>query len=345
MHSLKAPKPPGSCMNHFRHSRRSFLQTLTTAPLGLASGVIFHGCGLPESKAETFIGKAGSYSDDIAAVILAGLRELQVSAREIRGKRILLKANIVEPHRGAEQIVTHPSVVFAAAEAFLQFGADRIIVAEGAGHCRDTHMILEESGFDKIVDGKRITFVDLNYDDWFTLSNAGAKTKLKSFVVPATLRQVDWIVSMPKLKTHHWVGVTSSMKNMFGALPGSFYGWPKNVFHQEGIEESIIDINSTLRPHFGIVDGIVGMEGNGPIMGTAKKAGVIIMGRNLTATDAVCARLIGINPYKVKYLAAAKGRLGPLNDSLIVQRGEEWKTVRTDFQLMDYIQAHHGLRL
>jgi uncharacterized protein (DUF362 family) len=345
MHGLKIAKAPENHEHYLHCSRRGFLRTLTTAPLGLAFGSIFQGCGVPESKAETFIGKAGSYSDDIASLILTGFRELQVSVQEIRGKRILLKANIVESHRNAEQIVTHPSVVIAAAEAFLQLGADKVIVAEGPGHCRDTYMILEEAGYDKIVDQKRITFVDLNYDDWLTISNAGTKTNLKSFAVPATLKQVDWIVSMPKLKTHHWAGVTLSMKNMFGALPGSFYGWPKNVFHQAGIETSIIDINSTLRPHFAIVDGIVGMEGDGPIMGTAKKAGVIVMGRNLTATDATCARLMGINPYKVKYLADAKGRLGPLNDSLITQRGEKWESVRTDFQLMDYIQAHQGLRL
>jgi uncharacterized protein (DUF362 family) len=345
MPGLKTPKPSETYESYFHSSRRGFLRTLTAAPLGLAWGTIFQGCGVQESKAETFVGKARAYSDDIASLILAGFRELQVPEQEIRGKRILLKVNMVEPHRNAEQIVTHPSVVVAAAEAFLRMGAERVIVAEGPGHCRDTYMILEESGFDKIVAQKKITFVDLNYDDWLPVSNAGAKTKLKSFVIPATLKQVDWIVSMPKLKTHHWAGVTLSMKNMFGALPGSFYGWPKNVFHQEGIEESIIDINSTLQPHFAIVDGIVGMEGDGPIMGTAKKAGVIVMGRNLTATDATCARLMGINPYKVKYLAYARGRLGPLNESLIAQRGEKWETVRTNFQLMDYIQAHQGLRL
>ena len=278
-------------------------------------------------------------------MLLSGFRELGVSPQEIRGKRILLKANIVEPHRGSEHIVTNPSVVFAAAEAFLKLGADKIIVAEGAGHCRDTYRILEESGFDAIFNHPKITFVDLNYDDWYTAPNVGGKTNLQSFVFPATLRQADWIVSMPKLKTHHWVGMTASMKNLFGTMPGSFYGWPKNVLHNAGIVESIIDINATLRPHFAIVDGIIGMEGDGPIMGTAKKAGVIVMGRNLPAVDATCARLMGINPRKIGYLDDADNRLGPIQESLITQRGEPWKSVRTDFQLLDYIDAHRGLRL
>jgi uncharacterized protein (DUF362 family) len=80
-------------------------------------------------------------------------------------------------------------------------------------------------------------------------------------------------------------------------------------------------------------------------MGTAKKAGVLVMGKNLPAVDATCARLMGINPHKIGYLAAADNRLGPIKESLITQRGERWESVRTDFQLMDYIEAHRGLRL
>jgi uncharacterized protein (DUF362 family) len=332
-------------MHSARFTRRRFLQTLTAAPLGVACGTLFNACNVNKPKAEAFIAKASNYTVDLAGLLLSGFHELGVTPQEIRGKRILLKANIVEPHRGAEHIVTNPAVVFAAAEAFLKLGAERIIVAEGAGHCRDTYRILEESGFDAIFNHPKITFVDLNYDDWYTTPNVGGRTNLQSFVFPAALRQADWIVSMPKLKTHHWVGMTASMKNLFGTMPGSFYGWPKNVLHNAGIVESIIDINATLRPHFAIVDGIVGMEGDGPIMGAAKNAGVIVMGRNLPAVDATCARLMGINPHKINYLDSADNKLGPIAESLITQRGEPWKSVRTDFQLLDFIQAHRGLRL
>ncbi len=332
-------------MHISQYTRRRFLQTMTAAPFGIAWATFFNGCNTNKLKAEAFIAKASNYSVDLAGLLLSGFRELGVSPQEIRGKRILLKANIVEPHRGLEHIVTNPSVVFAAAEAFLKLGAAKIIVAEGAGHCRDTYRVLEESGFDAIFNNPKISFVDLNYDDWYATPNAGGKTNLKALIFPATLKQVDWIVSMPKLKTHHWAGVTASMKNLFGAMPGSFYGWPKNVLHNAGIVESIIDINATLRPHFAIVDGIVGMEGDGPIMGTAKKAGVLVMGRNLPAVDATCARLMGVNPRKIDYLAAASNSLGPIQESLITQRGEQWQSVRTDFQLLDYIQAHRGLRL
>jgi len=325
--------------------RRKILRTLLAANAGVALNSLLPGCAFQKPGADVFIGKVGDYNAEIASLIRRGFRELDVSEREIRGKRILLKANIVEPHYGFEHIVTNPAVVMAAAEAFLAMGASEIVVAEGAGHCRDTYRILDESGFDSILGNPKIIFVDLNYDAWWKAPNAGGKTWLSSFFLPATLKQADWIVSMPKLKTHHWAGVTLSMKNLFGVLPGSFYGWPKNPLHTAGINESIIDINATVRPHFAIVDGIVGMDGDGPIMGNAKKAGIIVMGRNLPAVDATCARCMGISPGRIKYLAAAAQSLGPISDWRIRQCGESWKAVRTDFQLPDFIEAYNGLRL
>ena len=124
-----------------------------------------------------------------------------------------------------------------------------------------------------------------------------------------------------------------------------YYGWPKNVLHQEGIPQSILDINATLKPHLAIIDGITGMEGDGPIMGTPKQAGVLVMGKNLPAVDATCCRIMGIDPYHITYLEKADQWLGPIQDSLIEQRGETWRSVQTPFQLIPEIHAHQGIRL
>jgi uncharacterized protein (DUF362 family) len=86
------------------------------------------------------------------------------------------------------------------------------------------------------------------------------------------------------------------------------------------------------------------MEGDGPIMGTPKEAGVLVMGRNLTAVDATCARIRGIEPYRVEYLAKADGFLGPVAAGTIHQRGEKVLAVQTDFQLLKKIPAHLSLK-
>jgi uncharacterized protein (DUF362 family) len=131
------------------------------------------------------------------------------------------------------------------------------------------------------------------------------------------------------------VGATLSMKNFFGVIPGVCYGWPKNVLHREGIHESILDIVGTVRPHLAIVDGIVGMEGDGPIMGDPKEMGLVVMGQNLPAVDATCCRLMMIDPGRVEYLVRASGRLGTIGERRISQRGEAIASVAKKFRLVD----------
>jgi uncharacterized protein (DUF362 family) len=287
-------------------------------------------------RASVFIGKATDYHLDLATVIREGLSALGLERAQVKGKRILLKPNLVETAMAAPHINTHPAVVTAAAEVFRRLDAAEVIVAEGQGHRRDSELVLDESGMGQALRDSNLRFVDLNHDDVVGVNNAGQWTNLKPMYLPRTLRSVDWVVSTPKLKTHHWAGVTCSMKNLFGVMPGIVYGWPKNVLHHEGIPESILDINATVRPSFAIVDGIVGMEGDGPIMGTPKHVGCLIMGTNLPAVDATAVRIMGLNPTGVPYLpAASAGRLGPIRERNIEQRGERIASLRTKFTMLD----------
>ena len=316
------------------------------------------GCGLAVSgisllrnftgsrlKAQTFIGQAETYETDFALLIQQGLQELGVTASEIKGKAILLKPNLVEPHKSLSHINTHPLVVRGAVEAFLHLGAASVVVGEGPGHRHDTLLVLEESGLADVLYEDHIPFQDLNTMEGVTFPNLGGQTKLTTLTFPQVVQKVDWIVSLAKMKTHHWAGATLSMKNFFGMMPGNYYGWPKNVLHQMGIPQSIVDINATLKPHFAIVDGITGMEGDGPIMGTPIQSGVLIMGRNLPAVDATCCRIMGINPHKIEYLRQADQWLGPIHEAFIEQRGESWRTVYHPFDLVPEIPAHQGIRL
>ncbi len=325
-------------------TRRQFLQAcLAGSALALSGLAAWRYLIRPRWEEATFIARAPDYQADLARIILTGLQELGLSPAQVRGKRVLLKPNLVETVPGAIHINTHPRVVRGAAEAFLHLGAARVLVAEGPGHRRDTLLVLEESGLAAVLGEDHIPFRDLNDDAGYTVLNAGRYCRLKTLIFPETLKQVDFIVSVAKMKTHHWAGVTLSMKNLFGVMPGSFYGWPKNLLHWAGINEAIVDITTTLRPHFAIVDGIVGMEGDGPIMGTPKPAGVLVLGANLPAVDATCARIMGLNPYKVLYLKTAARRLGPIAEEQIHQRGESLAAVRTHFQLLDKIPAHRDL--
>jgi uncharacterized protein (DUF362 family) len=274
---------------------------------------------------------AANYEVDLAEVIARGLRALEIN---VKGLRVLLKPNLVEYEAGTI-INTHANVVGAAALAMLQGGAREVVVAEGPGHRRDIEYLLVSTGLYDHLKDLKLRFVDLNHDDVQAVRLRSRFTQMNELFLPAELLRADLVVSMPKLKTHHWAVMTASMKNLFGVVPGAVYGWPKNILHFHGIENSIVDLVSTVRPHLAIVDGIVGMEGDGPIMGTPRPVGVIAMGSDVVAVDATCARMIGVDPTRIPYLATASSFLGNVATDRIVHRGENPERYRSDFELAD----------
>ncbi|MDR3638451.1 MAG: DUF362 domain-containing protein [Isosphaeraceae bacterium] len=318
--------------------RRSFLVGAGAVVAGGLGAKLLYDRDERSQRAQVFVARARSYTANLPDVLRRGMTELGLGPWWVAGKSVLLKPNLVEPTREAPQINTHPAVVQAAAEVFRRWGAREVFVAEGQGHCRDTDWVLDQSGLGPALRDDRLEFVDLNHDEVYLAPNRLRFTKLRQLGLPEALRRADIIVSMPKMKTHHWVGVTLSMKNLFGVMPGVFYGWPKNVLHHNGIPESILDITATVRPHLAIVDGIIGMEGDGPIMGTAREAGVLVMGTNLPAVDATTTRLMGIDPWRISYLAAASGRLGPIAERHIAQRGESIAGTAQPFTLIEAYQ-------
>jgi uncharacterized protein (DUF362 family) len=239
-------------------------------------------------------------------------------------------------------INTDPRVVVGAAVAFRRAGAASVIVGEGPGHRRDTEYLLTSTGLYEHLRDERIRFVDLNQDDVREVALGSRFTGLTSLSLPVELLASDLIVSMPKLKTHHWAGLTASMKNFFGVVPGAVYGWPKNVLHVHGIEASILDLNATIRPHLSILDGVTGMEGDGPIMGQPRHVGLIGMSTDLVSLDATAARVIGLDPARLPYLEIAGKFLGNLETARIEQRGEPISRYACTF---DVVEAFKGSRL
>ena len=142
----------------------------------------------------------------------------------------------------------------------------------------------------------QLAFVDLNHDDVRRVPLRSRFMALPDLAVPVSVLDADIVVSMPKLKTHHWAGMTCGMKNLFGVVPGAVYGWPKNFLHFHGIQNAIVDLAATIRPSLVIVDAVVAMEGDGPIMGKPRATGFLAVGRDPVAVDATCARAIGLDP-------------------------------------------------
>jgi len=253
---------------------------------------------------------------------------------DVRGKRVVIKPNIAD-FSAERPIHTDARLVEALILHLKTLKAREIILAEGPPHNRDTEWLFRKSGFEALARRQGVVLIDLNYDDISPVKCVNPRaTLLKELYLPKTVLSADVIISIPKMKTHRLAGITLSMKNMFGILPGIKYGWPKNTLHYNGIPLSICEINGTLKTHYSIVDGVVGMEGYGPLLGTARKAGVLVMGDNALAVDATAARVMGIDPGRVDYLAMAhKIKLGSLRREDIAVAGENIEKVRADFVL------------
>lgn len=279
----------------------------------------------PAGSSRVAILRAPGYSADLADLMFRGVRECGL---DVRGKRVLLKPNLVE-FSSRTAINTDVAVMAAAVEVFERLGAV-VTVGEGPGHRRDTTALAEEAGYRRAIPRFDERFVDLNLDDTARVANF---TGDREIYLARTALAADLIVSVAKMKTHHWAGATLAMKNLFGLVPGAVYGWPKNQLHYFGIGRSVAALYRAFPRSFAIVDGIVGMEGNGPIQGAPKQAGVLVMGRDMVAVDATCCRIMSIDPRRIEYLALAS-ELGHVRAERIEQCGERLDSVRSVFALI-----------
>ena len=273
----------------------------------------------PPGDARVAVLTASGYTAALEATVLDGLRAISA---DVGGANVLLKPNLVE-YDPTTTINTEPRLIAATVLACRRLGAASVLVAEGPGHRRDVQDVVARSGLAEVLRDVDAPFVDLNAAAIRRVELHSRYTDLGELWVPAPVLDADVVVSMPKMKTHHWTQVTLSLKNLFGTLPGRVYGWPKNVLHWAGIERSILDIAGAVRPAYAIVDGIVGMEGNGPISGEAVAAGVLVFADDPVAADAVGAQLMGRDPDEIPYIAEAGRFLGVADLDRIEQRGED----------------------
>jgi uncharacterized protein (DUF362 family) len=233
----------------------------------------------------------------------------QAEMPNVRGKRLLVKPNLVDivsTDTDRHPTPTNPLVVAAVIDLLTELGAQEIVVGDGPAFRREAMPIVQGCGLDAVLAARNVSFVDLNYDDPQPVpARDGWLRRSTELWLPKSVRQADFIVSVPKLKTHHWALVSLSVKNLLGVIPGARYGWPKNMLHINGFVPSILGVYQSLPPVLAVVDGIVGMEGDGPLFGTPVPHGLLAVGRDPMAVDVVCAGLMGFERDDVQYLSLA----------------------------------------
>ncbi len=231
------------------------------------------------------------------------------------GQRVLIKPNILSARRPEEGVTTHPEVIRAIITILKEVQAE-ILVGDSPS-CfsdKDIDEIYKASGIERLCkeeDVKLIRFSQVVQIDGIPIAKA--------------LKEVDYIISAPKMKTHNLTVLTGGVKNMFGAVVGGH----KLSLHLKfsdpvSFSSQLVDIFSHVKPQLTIMDAVVGMEGDGPAGGKLKSIGLILSSKDAIALDSVFAQLVDISPFSVPTIKIGHERkLGVATPEDIEVLGEE----------------------
>jgi uncharacterized protein (DUF362 family) len=213
--------------------------------------------------------------------------------------KVLIKVNFIVEKTWDTGATTDPIVVEAIIKK-LEGLPVKVYVVESDATMTNADKAFEATGMKDMCSRNGVEWLNLRYvKDTVKLAVPNGEA-LKSITVPRLVTE-SAVISAAKLKTHVNTGVTLGMKNMFGLLPDKF----KGKYHLKGISKVVVDINTVLRPALTVIDGFVGMEGQGPADGTPVQMNLIIAGTDVVATDATACRVMGINPYEIKHIRKA----------------------------------------
>ncbi|MBI5468434.1 MAG: DUF362 domain-containing protein [Deltaproteobacteria bacterium] len=221
---------------------------------------------------------------------------------------ILLKPNLLAGRPPEAAVTTHPSVVRAAIRLVREAGGTPIVGdSPGIGNAR---RIAGKCGILEVCESLGVPFVDLKT---LTIAENPDGHTFKRLDVAKEAVEVDGIINLPKLKTHAQMVVTLGVKNLFGCVPGKL----KPQWHlSAGVQSShfagmLLDLYAFLNPRLTIMDGVVGMEGNGPGSGDPRKIGLVLASPDAVAMDTVIAGIVGVKTADIPILKEAQRRRLP----------------------------------
>ncbi|MFH1654260.1 MAG: DUF362 domain-containing protein [Pseudomonadota bacterium] len=231
----------------------------------------------------------------------------------VKGKRVLLKPNLLGAYPPSRAVTTHPRIVEAVINIFKQRGAI-VSVGDSPGYAHKTEDVLKTTGIGDVCAKSDVPFI--------ILQKQGAK-HVEGLLIANDFFNFDYVINLPKLKTHSLTLLTCAVKNLFGCVPGM----QKVVYHRQyqdkmKFSEMLVKISQIVKTDLTIVDAVEIMDGDGPSAGTKKHLGAVFVGKNIHAVDSFVAKLMGIEAKDVPSLVIAD-RMGIWKHSSEIEiRGE-----------------------
>ncbi|MGI6575377.1 MAG: DUF362 domain-containing protein [bacterium] len=227
------------------------------------------------------------------------------------GMRVLLKPNLISPLPPEAAATTHPELVRALTRLLKKQGCE-VWIGDSSGGAiigrAVTAQTLKITGMEQVAaeEGAIIK----NFDRHGTVPvQTGSEQILPTLHIAKPIREADFVINLPKLKTHMAATYTGAIKNLFGCIPGL----RKAELHrlapnQESFAQILLAINRACNIGLHIMDGIVAMEGAGPTAGSPRQVGAVLISPDALALDTVATKLIGIEPAKIPSLAVARAQ-------------------------------------
>jgi uncharacterized protein (DUF362 family) len=225
-----------------------------------------------------------------------------------KGERILLKTNLLIPSDPKKAVVTNPAVIQALAESVLQIGAVPFIGDSPSGQFtkRRLEKTYQKSG---LVSVAKDLGIDLNYDIGVTKIDVPQGKKLKKTPICDYVLHAEKIIAVPKIKTHSYMIMTLATKIMYGVVPGLTKAkYHSLFFRRAAFADMLLDVLSIKKPDLIVMDGVIGMQGEGPSGGTPVDLGVLLASEDAVAMDLAVCDLLGIEPVRIPTLRQAKLR-------------------------------------
>ena len=263
------------------------------------------------------------------------LNDNGIDKAALSGKKVVLKPNLLAKREADAGITAHPSFVAAAGKFFVELGAE-VIIADSPGGVYNVPAL---EGIYKVTgmnDAAEKSGAVTNKDTDFVSVHEPEVSALK-FNIIKPINDADLVVNLARLKTHALCEVSLAVKNMFGTIPGlqkaeQHARFPKRI----DFAEMLCGLCLVTAPQINIIDGVCGMEGNGPAGGTLKKVGVVVASANPFSADIVAAKIMGYNENEVGTIeCAAKRGLCPESIDGLELIGEDYTKYVSSFKRPD----------
>lgn len=258
--------------------------------------------------------RRSAYDESLIKDQIFEMLDVFIGDRLSAGSRVLIKPNLLTPAPPEKAILTHPLIVRAVAQYVIQKGVQPQISDSPA--MGSFEKVLKESGIEDSLLG-----LDVRFKEFDTSRKVEVGEPFNRLEVAEDALDADLIINLPKLKTHGQMLLTLGVKNLFGCI----VGFRKPEWHfRTGVDREmfarlLVQIYRVLRPGVTILDGITGMEGQGPGKGgTPRHLGVLMGSDDALALDMMVCRMLGIEPARLLTIRAGE-EMGMIPEDILLE--------------------------